>query len=753
MYASVTIDHVADRLFDYLIPDGLDVVSGLQVTVPFGARLVHGYVVSVSAQPNYTPPVRPVKPVVENEEEDLFGVVFIPQERVRTQSFKEIVAIDDPVPFFTPAVITLLHWIAEYYCSSFTQAVRCALPAPVRAGRSKVKEVYFVEPVNPLPEALSATLRGRRKALYEDIFRLSGGRLQSLCDELKTTTATLQKLATLGYVTIEKTTVRRDPMKGRRLIPTLPRVLMAEQAEALVMINASTLPVLLFGVTGSGKTEVYMQAMGEVIARGQGAIMLVPEIALTPQTVQRFSARFGDLVAVLHSGLSDGERHDEWHRIRRSEARIVVGPRSAVFAPIANLGLIVVDEEHEPSYKQDEAPRYSARDAAIMRAHIERCQCILGSATPSFESWHNAQCGKYTLVRMAHRVEHRPLPDVYLVDMCEGSQRDGKASIFSQELIEAMKLRRHKGEQTILFLNRRGYSPTVICTKCGYVAVCPQCSVKLNYHQREDVLRCHMCGYWTRPPSTCPECKDPDFRYQGFGTQRVEQALLRIMPDVRVIRMDADTTSRRFSHDELLAAFRSGEADILLGTQMIAKGLDFPNVTLVGILAADMSLHIPDFRAPERTFQLLAQVSGRAGRGEIPGDVYIQTYTPDHPAIQASRHADFEDFARQDLADREAAGYPPYTRLSCLTFRSPNLDKVQAVCENFAAALKQIDPELDILPALPSPLEKHKLDYRWQIIIRHPSAKKIVRAVRHVATHVCDPEVRLAIDIDALSLN
>ena len=515
-------------------------------------------------------------------------------------------------------------------------------------------------------------------------------------------------------------------------------------------------PVLLFGVTGSGKTEVYLQAIAHALQRGLGAIVLVPEIALTPQTVQRFASRFGARIAVLHSALSDGERYDEWHRIRNGEAVVVVGPRSAVFAPVRNLGLIVVDEEHEPSYKQDEAPRYNARDAAVMRGWMERCAVVLGSATPAMESWLNVEKGKYVVAHLTRRVAGRPMPRVNIVDMRVETAKAGHVQIFSGVLLEALKLRLERGEQSILFLNRRGYATSLVCPKCGAVAECPSCSVAYTYHQADTCLRCHICGGWRPLPEVCPGCGDPAFKFTGFGTQRVEIALKRCFPQAQVLRMDADVTARKNSHDELLAVFKSGRADILIGTQMIAKGLDFPNVTLVGVLAADASLHMPDFRAAERTYQLLAQVSGRAGRAELPGEVFVQTFSPDHPAVRAAASDEgFAPFAAAELAERRSGGYPPYTHLVCVTCKGPDEAKVRFVAESVERGLRRALAGTNVLlsEACPAPLAKAKDHYRYQLLLRAPTARAITRPLRALLAGTrLAPDVALAIDVDALSL-
>ena len=504
--------------------------------------------------------------------------------------------------------------------------------------------------------------------------------------------------------------------------------------------------------SGSGKTEVYLQAIAHELSYGRGAIVLVPEISLTPQTVRRFAGRFGGKVAVLHSALSDGERYDEWHRIRTGEARVVVGPRSAVFAPVRDLGLIVVDEEHDTSYKQDETPRYNARDVAVMRGFFEKCKVVLGSATPSLESWHNVRQGKYALALIAERVAGHPMPEVHVVNLEEECAERESAPIFSKFLLDAIAERNRRGEQTILFLNRRGYSRVLECRACGHVMECPHCSVAYTYHSADSCLRCHICGGWTTPPPSCPECGARDFSYTGVGTQRAEQALRKCFPHARILRMDADSTSRKHSHDDILSCFRAREADILIGTQMIAKGLDFPNVTLVGVLNADASLSMPDFRAAERTFQLIAQVSGRAGRAEKPGEVFIQTFHPDDPVIQLAAEAKFDRFADAELNERKAAGLPPYMKFATALFKSKDALLVQRWADLYSKSLAKCSG-LTVSEAVPPALERAEGWFRYQVQIRADSSKRIAAAWRWIVDARPTPkDVRAALDIDAINV-
>ena len=740
---AVSLEEVPGRVFDYAVPEELSdgICPGLRIRVPFGKKETLGYVIAVAER--------------ERENLPLFsGEADSGDEK---PNLRYISGIDSPHPFLSPALIELARFTADYYCAPLGTAIRCVLPAPVRSGKSKPKEQFFVSPVVPAPEI---KLTPKQKELLENIRRVDGGWLQHLCREFGCSAGMFHTLAAHGAIEIEKKQQRRNPLANRKILPTAPLALTDEQAEALRVISEEIevtdrkpKPVLLFGVTGSGKTEVYLQAIAKVLEKGGSSIVMVPEIALTPQTVQRFTARFGGQVAVLHSALSDGERYDEWHRIRRGEAKIVVGPRSAVFAPVGNLGLIVVDEEHEPSYKQEETPRYHARDIAVMRAVKENCAVVLGTATPSMETWVNVRRGKYRKAVLLRRVMDRPLPFVQIVDMRTEMQKTGHPQLFSELLIEAMRQRLERGEQIILFLNRRGYSSSLQCPACGHKETCESCSVTMTYHKTDDCLRCHICGAWRRPPPVCPACGSPAFKYAGFGTQRVENILSAILPQARVLRMDADSTARRHGHDEILSLFQSGRADILIGTQMIAKGHHFPNVTLVGVLAADMSLHQPDFRAAERTFQLLAQVSGRSGRGEIPGEVFIQTYTPDHPAVIHSRTADFERFAEVELAEREQWGYPPFCHLVLLSFFGESEATVSETAARYETALRK-QKAGEISPAVPAPLTRAKGNYRYQIIVRNNSVQQILNALRAVMkTYPPGTAVGMIADVDALGLS
>ena len=733
MVARVAIDLALDRLFDYEVPEALEgkLAVGQLLSVPFGHREARGFVLEIGERGT------------GNGERGTGN-----GERV----LKPVSAIVDETPFFTPKLLELVRRVADYAAAPLESVLKAAVPAAVMRRNARARELLFV---SPSLAAEPVALTPRQRWLYDQVVRLGGGWMTQLVRELKTTPSALKALGARGLVTVDVRAKRRDPLAGRRILPSKPLPLNPEQSAALAGIGRDSKPTLLFGVTGSGKTEVYLQAIAREIEAGRGAIVLVPEISLTPQTVNRFASRFGDLVAVLHSALSDGERYDEWHRIRSGAARVVVGPRSAVWAPVKDLGLIVVDEEHEPSYKQEDNPRYSARDVAVLRGAVEGAKVVLGSATPSLESWRNAETGKYRLASIARRAGAGTLPNVRLVDLEDGG---AGGAIFSRDLLEAISLRLDRGEQTILFLNRRGFSRQYVCARCGWTPACDACDLPYTYHRADSCLRCHVCGGWTELPAKCPDCGGAEFVCQGIGTQRAEAALRKCFPKASVLRMDADSTSRRNSHDDILGAFRRGEADILVGTQMIAKGLDFPNVTLVGVLNADSALSMPDFRASERAFQLFAQVAGRAGRAELPGEVLIQTRNPADSVLRAVVAGDFAKFAASELAERNEAFFPPYCHLSVVALKSKDARLVGEWAAMYAQSLKLYAARIKagrmlVSEAVPSALEKADGFYRWQVVVRSTSAAAAARAWRWISS--ARPPVaalRVAIDIDAVNL-
>ncbi|MCC7519755.1 MAG: primosomal protein N' [Verrucomicrobiae bacterium] len=702
--AVVRVDLRLNQEFDYFVPPSLAsrVVEGARVRVPFGRRVLDGTVVAL--RPN--------------------GVAS------ECVVLKPVYDVIGDTPVLSAPVLQLARWMSAYYLCPLDLCLRAAAPSVVRRRASMRKVKPRADP--ELDEAFAATL------------------------------------------------------------PSRPLPLTPAQAAALERVCAvarakSPKPILLFGVTGSGKTEVYLQAIADVLRAGKGAIVLVPEISLTPQTVERFRARFAlatpshapssgarletdadsaaatppaearksetaHPLAVLHSGLSEGERFREWQRIRSGEARIVIGARSAVFAPVRDLGLLVVDEEHEATYKQEEMPRYHARDVAVMRGRLEGAAVVLGSATPSLESFHNARAGKYELCRLPERIDGRKLPRVRVVDMRVEILRQKGLSVFSQSLHDAILTRLERGEQIILYLNRRGYSASLLCRKCGYVAICPDCSVALAYHRADQILLCHFCGHRQPAPRLCPqpECRDPSIRFQGFGTEKLEEAVKTCFPQARVARMDSDTMTGRADYERTLLRFRMGRLDLLLGTQMIAKGLDFPRVTLVGIVYADLGLHLPDFRAGERTFQQITQVAGRAGRGDLEGEVIVQSFTPHHSAIQFGRRQDFVGFYEEETRFREQLDYPPFNHLTKIEFTSAQTSKAEFAAKKFREALeRRIGSSVRLLGPSPAPIARLRGRHRFHLLLRDSRRKGRKEEIGEMlADWPRDGDVRVTVDVD-----
>lgn len=736
MFVRVLPDQAAGKLLDYSVPEHMrpSIGIGSRVRVPVRTRLLPATVLEVLDDSPFDA-IRPLDSLI------------------------------DAKPMIRPELLGLARWISDYYCCPFETAVRGILPVAVRDGRIGPKTRNAASPAHPVTEEQIALL-ARRAPRQADVLALlakstSPVPIATAARELGVSEAVFRSMAKNGLITITAEATARNPHAERYVEAGMPDLTDTQQTALASVIEAmdatGAKPLLLFGVTGSGKTEVYLRAIRHAIDTHRTALVLVPEIALTPQTVERFKSRFADIqdeVAVLHSHLSDGERRDEWHKIHEGAARIVIGARSSIFAPLSNLGIIIVDEEHEGSYKQDEAPRYHARDMAVLRGARENATVLLGSATPSLESWHNATNGKYTLLRLPERVDSRSMPIVRIVDLRKPARKDPGGGILSRQLREAIEQRLERGEQAILFLNRRGFSTSMSCEACGHVCECRDCSVSLTYHRAVERLVCHICGHTRRAPKTCPKCSDPHIRHSGTGTQKVEEALNRIFPNARTARMDADSMTRKDAYRETLGAFKEGKLDILLGTQMIAKGLHFPNVTLVGIINADLGLHIPDFRAGERTFQLLTQVAGRAGRGDMEGEVFVQTFTPFSPSIQFARHHDFEGFMEQELEFRRGFLYPPFGRMVLITLRGPVLERVEFAAATLSRKLKAAAPaEAAIGEAVPAPLEKAKANHRWQVSMRGPSSLRLSRLVRTVLDSLPMPEdVLVAVDVDPVHL-
>lgn len=559
---------------------------------------------------------------------------------------------------------------------------------------------------------------------------------QQICDEAGVSISVLEAVIDKGAAQFIQEEVFRDPFT-KEVSRTQALQLTDEQQVALQAITTAmdqqmAQTFLLHGVTGSGKTEVYLQAIQKVLEEGKEAIMLVPEISLTPQMTERFRSRFGEMVAVMHSGLSVGEKYDEWRKIQQGKVKVVVGARSAIFAPFTNIGLIILDEEHESTYKQEDSPRYHARDVAIWRSEFYKCPIILGSATPALESFARAKKGVYKLLSLRHRALHQALPTVFIADMRE-ELRQGNRSMFSQSLIEAIRLRLEKKEQMVLFLNRRGYSSFVLCRDCGTVVQCPNCDISLTYHRTTEKLKCHYCGYEEHVPQICPQCQSDHIRYFGTGTQKVEEELYKLFPEARVLRMDVDTTKHKGAHEEILETFGAGQADILLGTQMIAKGLDFPNITLVGVLSADTSLHLPDYRAAERTFQLLTQVSGRAGRHDKLGEVIIQTYTPEHYAIELAKTQEYEPFYEREMFLRRRSNYPPYYFVALIQLSHEDVMMAAEYASRVADWLRgNLSNQVAIIGPTTASIARLQNRYRYQCLIKYKIEPNLIPVLQRL---------------------
>ncbi len=737
-YIRVIIDRAIHRELDYVVPETLsDRVSiGSRVRVPF-------------------------------RDKSALATVVATLEHSEAKGIRPIEAIVGEGPVLSEPLLELAHWMSAYYCCPLETVMRSFLPQVIRKAKIGWKKQLFVKPGRKIDKEELEKLRKRapRQAeLLEAIARLkSPFSAARLLRQTSLDNQTLRALARRGMVELREEAVERDPHAGEEFLATSNLKLNAEQERALSQIvdalasPGTARPILLHGVTGSGKTEIYLQAIAAALERGQSAVVLVPEISLTPQTVERFKGRFaaeGDAVAVLHSHLSEGERHDEWHKIHSGRARIVIGARSAVFAPLRTLGLIIVDEEHETTYKQEEAPRYHARDVAVVRAKIEKCVVVLGGATPSLESYHNASNGKYQLATLTERVDQRQMPLIRIVDLRQERRKEKAPAILSEKLLKAIADRLEKREQTILFLNRRGFSTSLLCSSCGEARNCPNCSVALTFHRSAARLSCHLCGHTAAVPKKCPACSKDALIYAGFGTEKVESTVAHIFPKAVVRRMDADSMTRKEAYRETLRNFRSGKIDILVGTQMIAKGLHFPNVTLVGIINADLALHLPDFRAGERTFQLLTQVAGRAGRGETSGEVFVQTYTPFSPSIQFARHHDFAGYFQQELEFRERCDFPPFKHAILITVRSAHEGRAKLSAETLVRRLREaLGSEFVLGDTSPAPLKKLQGQFRFHILLRGSAIMRLSRLVRDTLDKLPFPEdVAVSVDVDPYQL-
>ncbi len=730
--ASVLLEVAIHKPLDYAIPQELagTIQKGMCVEVPLRGRLAQGFVLGVKDQAE----VANVRPIV------------------RSLSDGPVISLE---------LFELALWIARYYVCPLGKVLKTMLPAGVRKN-TKTKQqlkVYRAKTPKEIREAaidlrskapmqaaiLDALLMGPKEGLF----------LTQLLEQTKGSQSAIKALVGKGLIGCDK--VRSDVSPFDDYFKTKAKTLQDEQVKALDAITQSLQSAtfqthLLFGITGSGKTEVYLQAIDRALKMGRGVILLVPEIALTQQTIQHFKSRFDVPLAVLHHRLSDGERMQMWKDIQSGHAKICIGARSSIFCPMPNLGLIIVDEEHEQSYKQsDDSPCYHGRDVAVMRAKLANCTCVLGSATPSLESFYNAQSGKYHLNILTKRAEKATLPAVAIVDMKREYAKAKGMTVFSEQLLDKIHERTQKGEHTILFLNRRGYHTVLSCTSCGKSIKCQHCDATLTFHKEDKLVCCHLCGFTASPPTSCPACRSPDvIKYQGVGTEKVQAMLHGIFPAIRTIRVDADSTRHKGSLEKLLSEFRSGKADVLIGTQMVAKGLHFPQVTLVGVLNCDGSLNIPDFRSQENVFQLITQVAGRAGRGQTPGEVVIQTALPDHSTIQQASQQDYHAFYTDEIAIRKSFGYPPFSKIIKFLFSCKTEDRLIAHAEAFRNFLVTHLPGAYVShPVVPSGYAKVKDLYRYQFLVRGPSIGPILHAIESADKDAPTPSsISRFIDVD-----
>ncbi len=732
--AEVILDDALDRSLDYHIPKELigKVHAGSRVKIPVRKSHRQGTVVGI-------------------------------KEHSPLTQLQEIAEVLSDKAYITGELFRLAEWISEYYCTPLRKVLKTILPSSVR-GKAKAKEQLLIKPALSINQLASVCDELRRthptQALALDtVLKFSKGiLLTKLLETAKISRSPIESLIKKKILLCQKIQIDRSPLSDEEYFPTKPKILNDEQQETLEKIKTSLdehrFEVrLIHGVTGSGKTEIYLQAIEHALRLNKGVLFQVPEIALTSQMIERLKSRFQNKIAILHYRLSQGERHDAWHQIRDGKASIAIGARSAIFSPLQNLGLIIVDEEHEASYKQsEETPAYHARDVAVMRGKLVNATVILGSATPSVESYYNVKKGKYQLSILKNRADSAAMPNVTVVDMKAEFGKAKGFTLFSDYLLAAIKQRIEIGEQVLLFLNRRGYHTAQMCLSCMHTLQCSHCDVNLTFHLGDNVLACHLCDQrLSPPPRKCPKCKiEGSLKFKGAGTEMVERALHAVLPEIRTLRLDADTTRHKGSHELLFKQFRAGKADVLIGTQMIAKGLHFPQVTLVGVLNADGNLQVPDFRASETVFQLLTQVAGRSGRGSLSGEVIIQTHMPDHSIIELAKAQDYARFFEQEIAVRELFHYPPFTRLIKFTFSG----KSAGVVQNAATALRerlirQLPPHFAMLPIVPCGHAKVKGDFRFQFLIKTEKLGRLLILIQSLVKK--EEDCRLFIDVDPLS--
>ena len=726
LYVVVYLDQNLQRPLDYSVPSELvsQVAVGMRVEVPLKSKTVKGTIAALKK----TSPFSSVRSILK---------IISMRSELSVQQWK------------------LAEWMSHYYATTMQKVLRCFIPPNVR-NETKEKTKIFLTLAKSHEKTLLGCQTLRTKApkqaeALELILKYPKGVF--LSDLGKTISrGSIQTLIEKKWILSRQIVASSESELEDEFFQTVPKILNQEQESALKSIESSLIKDafsshLIHGVTGSGKTEVYLQAIAKTLELNKSVILLVPEIALTSQTIERFRARFSEKLAVLHHKRSLGERSSSWEDLRSGKIRIAIGARSAIFCPIQNLGLIIVDEEHDGSYKQtDEMPCYQARDISVMRAHFEECTVVLGSATPSIESMYNAEVGKYVLHSLSKRATKANLSKVHVIDMKQALDKNGGFTHFSSELLEAIKERVEKGEQTLLLLNKRGYHRMQLCLECRSPIKCPHCDISLTFHKQENTLKCHMCNFFLPPARNCPNCNaKSSLEFKGFGTEHVERSLKAIFPSVRTLRMDRDTTKKKDSHEILFKQFRSHKADVLIGTQMIAKGFHFPSVTLVGVLNLDASLTIPDFRSPENVFQLLIQVAGRAGREELPGEVFLQTFMPDHPIISLAKRQDYNAFYQREIEERKAFGSPPFSRFCKLVISSKEKTKAHQTAVDLCEALKK-EVLCKVFPVTPSGHAKIKGLYRFQFLIKAKSIAQISSNLKKIP-----PSNSIKIDVDPLS--
>jgi primosomal protein N' (replication factor Y) len=734
-YAEVILDDALDKPLDYQVPPAFStkIKKGSRVLVTVRNRATKGIVINLKNSSEWTN----VKPIRDLLTED----AIIPED-----------------------LLKLGFWISEYYHTPFQRVLKMLLPSSLRKDMKAKEQLYVMraqtrEALRLHCEKIRAKSPKQAEVLDAMLKATKGILLTELLEQTKGSRSPVDTLVKQGFLCVDIVRIDRSPLVKEEYFRTKPKALNEEQAAALEKIKSTLTPHsfathLLFGITGSGKTEVYLQAIDIALQQNKGVIMLVPEISLTTQTIERFRSRFEGKIAILHHRLSHGERTDEWKRMASGEAKIAIGARSAIFSPIQNVGLIIVDEEHEGSYKNsEEMPTYHARDVAVVRGKFSSATVILGSATPSLESYYNALSGKYLLSVLKSRPESAKIPTVSIVDMRIEFEKNKGFTHFSAPLLDGIKARMEKGEQTILFLNRRGYHTSLQCLSCQTPVKCKHCDVALTFHLGDNKLACHLCGFHLQPPPAhCPSCESPTpMKFKGSGTEQVERALHAVFPNIRTIRVDADSTKHKGSQQKLLRDFGNGKADVLIGTQMIAKGLHFSEVTLVGVLNSDAAINIPDFRSGETAFQLMTQVAGRAGRGVTPGEVIIQTTMPDNPAIQFASKQDFEGFYGYEKESRETFEYPPFTQMVKIHFSGEHEKHVLELSNRYRSEIIKLLPgNYSVNPTTPAGHGKVKDQYKFQFFVRGGSISVIHKAVKSVSTQI-PKGIRVLIDVNCLS--